>query len=259
MSEQQYTWKDIAAQLNELLRLHSTPIGVKVMKTEEEMAAIPKLRFPQTVLQPCQVMAQAIQKGFTIATAKQFLNNTNCASIHGLVPKGEEFLQGDFFNGVWFGNAQAACAHQHSLNTLPADGHVGIVYSPLRAQRIEPDVCVLLVNPAQAFFLLSGLVENEYTKLDFEFVGESSCSAGWIRTYTTGKPSMTLPCLAELRFGGFPEDEVIVALTPADLITAVKGMMRLGSVGLRYPPVSYGNECDPSVGLGVSYGDKLKL
>ncbi|MDL2219584.1 DUF169 domain-containing protein [Ruminococcaceae bacterium OttesenSCG-928-O06] len=255
MSEQ-HNWKEAAAALNELLRLHSTPIGVKVLPTKEELAAVPKLRTPTTQLNPCQIMAQAIQKGFTIAATAEYVSNLNCCSIHGFREISQEFLDGAFFNGVWFANAQAACAHQTSLHTLPQNPQGGIVYSPLRSARIEPDVCVLLVNPAQAFILFSGLIEGDYKKLDFEFVGESSCSAGWIRTLVTGKPSLTPPCYAELRFGGFPEGELIAALTPAQLATAIQGMMRLASVGLRYPAPSYAADNDPIAGLAASYDPK---
>ncbi|MGD9560162.1 MAG: DUF169 domain-containing protein, partial [Oscillospiraceae bacterium] len=143
----QVNWKALAGQLNDLLRLHSTPIGVQVLKNKAQLGEIDKLRMPTTQLAPCQVMGQAIQKGFTIAVTDDYAVRPHCRVIHGMRPKDDRFDAGAYFCGVWFGNEKAAAAHQAALYTLPAEV-AAIVYSPLRSQRIEPDVCVLMLNPA---------------------------------------------------------------------------------------------------------------
>ena len=49
------------------------------------------------------------------------------------------------------------------------------------------------------------------------------------------------------------EDELLMALPPHDLLTAVEGMEFLAKNGLRYPIPSYGIQSDARAGLGASY------
>jgi hypothetical protein len=49
------------------------------------------------------------------------------------------------------------------------------------------------------------------------------------------------------------EDELLMALTPEDLLVAVEGMEYLARNGLRYPIPNYGIQSDARAGLGASY------
>jgi uncharacterized protein (DUF169 family) len=39
-----------------------------------------------------------------------------------------------------------------------------------------------------------------------------------------GEPSLSLPCFAERRYGGVPDEEMLMALQPSHLAKAVAGM-----------------------------------
>ena len=43
-----YDWPKLIDDLNRLLRLKTTPIGMKMFETREEMEAIPKISFGQS-------------------------------------------------------------------------------------------------------------------------------------------------------------------------------------------------------------------
>ncbi len=60
---------------------------------------------------------------------------------------------------------------------------------------------------------------------------------------------MSLPCFAERRFAGVSDNEMLMAMTPDDLMKAVTGMEQLSKVGLRYPPAAYGTQMDITEGL----------
>jgi hypothetical protein len=49
------------------------------------------------------------------------------------------------------------------------------------------------------------------------------------------------------------DDELLMALPPADLPKAIAGMRALAANGLRYPIPPYGIQADARAGLGVSY------
>ena len=45
-------------------------------------------------------------------------------------------------------------------------------------------------------------------------VGETACADSWGRALKTGEPSLSLPCFAERRYGGVPDEEMLMAFLP---------------------------------------------
>lgn len=76
------------------------------------------------------------------------------------------------------------------------------------------------------------------------------------RALSTGEPSLSLPCFPERRYGGVPDDELLLALKPVQLAKAVLGVEQLAKNGLRYPIPPYGVQMDVRAGMARSYGDK---
>ena len=56
----------VVADLNRLLRLRTTPIGMKLFATKDEMEAIPRIRRPTDVHTTDQVVGQASRNGWTV-------------------------------------------------------------------------------------------------------------------------------------------------------------------------------------------------
>ena len=52
-----YDWQQIVADLNRLLRLTATPVGMKLFERVEEMEAVPRIRRPQTKYALDQIVA----------------------------------------------------------------------------------------------------------------------------------------------------------------------------------------------------------
>jgi uncharacterized protein (DUF169 family) len=65
-----------------------------------------------------------------------------------------------------------------------------------------------------------------------------------------------LPCYAERRYGGVPDEEMLMALSLEHLAKAITGMKALARNGLRYPIPPYGIQSDVRAGMGVSYAKK---
>ena len=65
-----FDWPDLVASLNNLLRLRTTPIGMKLFATKAEMEAIPKIRRPGSVHTTDQIVGQASRNGWTIFSPK---------------------------------------------------------------------------------------------------------------------------------------------------------------------------------------------
>ena len=222
---------------------------LKAYAYPEEVSHIAKLWWPRHLYTPCQILSQAMQIGYTIGFMAEDVVTENSKATVGLIEQDEQWRKGKIFEGNWMENAQEAPAH-HSFLTSNADNHYRcIVTSPLYKGIMEPDVCLRTGLPGQIFMLLAGLVRRDFKPLPFTFAGESTCSMTWVRTLQTGKIGLSLPCFGEIRFGGFSEHEVVLAIPPLDLLKAIADLQGLHNAGLRYPIPSYGIQMDAREGL----------
>lgn len=243
--------------LQRLLRLKTTPIGMKLFERVEDMLAVPKIRRPQAIHTADQIVGMAARLGFTMGITRDDLVGPQCGAVLGLHPQDEEWRSGKAMAGVWFATVEDAGAHQRAMPVVPYGRYTAMAVSPLAGGRLEPpDICLVYATPGQMIILINGLQWAGYRRFDWSVVGESSCADSWGRALATGEPSLSIPCFAERRYGGVPDDELLMALKPADLARAIDGMTRLAANGLRYPIPPYGIQADARAGLGASYPER---
>jgi uncharacterized protein (DUF169 family) len=247
----------MVAELNNLLRLKTTVIGMKMFARADEMAAIPKIRRPTAVHTTDQIVSMASRLGWTVGITADDLVGAQCRAVIGLTPQDEKWLEGANYVGVWHGTAEDARARQHALDVVPHGRYEAMVVSPLASGRLNPpDICLVYATPGQMIILINGLQYTGYKKFEWGVVGETACADSWGRALKTGEPSLSLPCYAERRYGGVPDEEMLMALSPQHLAKAITGMKALAKNGLRYPIAPYGIQSDVRAGMGISYGKK---
>jgi uncharacterized protein (DUF169 family) len=245
----------MVAELNALLRLKTTVIGMKLFARADDMKAIPKLRRPTAVHTTDQIVSMASRLGWTVGITASDLVGAQCRAVIGLAPQDEKWLAGESYVGVWHASADDARKRQEALDVVPFGRYEALVVSPLASGRLaDPDICLVYATPGQMIILINGLQYSGYRKFEWGVVGETACADSWGRALKTGEPSLSLPCYAERRYGGVPDEEMLMALKPVDLAKAIKGMTQLAKNGLRYPIAPYGIQSDVRAGMGVSYG-----
>jgi uncharacterized protein (DUF169 family) len=249
-----YDWPKLVNDLNRLLRLRTTPIGMKLFATVEEMEAIPRIRRPKAIHTTDQIVAQAARLGWTVGITVEDLVGAQCGAVIGLHPQDEEWLSGKRMVGVWYETIEDTSAHQRAMDVVPYGRYAAMAVSPLTSGRLDPpDICLIYATPAQMILFINGLQWTGYRKLQWGCVGESACADSWGRALATGEPSLSIPCFAERRYGGVLEDELLMALPPRYLPKIIEGLAHLSANGLRYPIPQYGIQSDAQAGLGVSY------
>ena len=252
---------DLAALVDDLfrlLRLKTTPIAMQLFETVAAMEAVPRIRRPKGSIHTTdQIVGQAARMGFTVGITMDDLVGPQCGAVLGLAPQDETWRAGKPFAGVWFATEADAAAHQQAMHCVPHGRFKAMAVSPLAAGRLpDPDIALVYANPAQMILLVNGLQWAGYKKLEWGAVGESACADSWGRALVTGEPSLSLPCFPERRYGGVPDDELLMALKPAQLAKAVDGLKHLSANGLRYPIPPYGVQIDVRAGMAASYGSK---
>ncbi len=255
-SDHAFDGEAIVDELNKLLRLRTTPIGMKMFQTREEMEQVPRIRRPKQIHTTDQIVGQAARNGWTVGITMDDLVGAQCGTVIGLHPRNEEWLSGDRMAGVWYADQEEAARHQAAMDVLEYGQFEAMAVSPLAAGRLNPpDICLIYATPAQMILFINGLQWTGYKKLSFGCVGESSCADSWGRALQTREPSLSIPCFAERRYGGVQDDELLMAIPPEFLPKTIAGLHALSGNGLRYPIPPYGVSNDVRAGMGVSYSD----
>src|SRR5258707_2249928 len=109
----------MVADLNSLLRLKTTVIGIKMFATVDEMTAISKIRRPSAVHTTDQIVSMASRLGWTVGITAEDLVGAQCRAVIGLAPQDEAWVEGKNYVGVWPGTEEDARKRQEALDVVP--------------------------------------------------------------------------------------------------------------------------------------------
>ena len=246
-------WAELTQEMERMLRLRTFPVAYKRLEKKVDLDAIPRVRRLDRHFTFCQLPGLVRTRGWTVGATREDDIGERCARIHGLDVATEESKNEEAARlaTTWFGTVELARAQQEDYNRIPAGE--AVVLAPLTADKFDPDVVLIYGLPAQLMLILNGLQRRDYERYQFHFIGEGACSDSLAQCYVTGKPSLTIPCFGERRFGEVLDEELVLALPPAMVEKALVGMRELAGVGLRYPIPIHGAEHDPGAALGRAY------
>ena len=160
-------WDSLLARLQALLRIRTTPIGMKLFRTIEEMEAVSRIRRPDSIHTTDQIVGMAARLNWTVGITQRDLVGAQCGAVLGLHPQDEEWLSGDRMKGVWFETLEDSSAHQHAIDCVPFGTYAAMSVSPLNTKRLNPpDICLIYATPAQMIILINGLQWRGYNKLE---------------------------------------------------------------------------------------------
>lgn len=247
-------WEKIVRRMEQLLRLKSFPVAFRMFEDKADLGAIPFLRRLNKKVTLCQLITLARSFDWTVgAELDDFLGPT-CASIIGLTEVPEISRDGTFRSIVWVKTRADAQRYEAAIPRLPLGKYQAVALAPLVYKPFEPDIVLIYANPAQMILLINALQFENYEVMQFHCVGESSCSDAIARCYLTGKPSLTIPCYGERRYGHAQDEDLVMALPPGDMEKALRGLETLYRRGIRYPISFAGAEQDLATAFPGSYG-----
>lgn len=246
-------WEKLVRRMERLMRLKSFPVAFKMLEKKEELDRIPFMRRPRNKMTLCQLITLARNFDWTVgAVLDDFLWPT-CPSILGLTDTPELYKDGTFRSIVWVRSREDAKRYEASIPRLPLGQYQAVALAPLVYKPFEPDIVLIYANPAQMMLLINALQFEDYQVMEFYCVGESSCSDAIARCYLSGKPSLTIPCYGERRYGHAQDEDLVMALPAEMMEKALRGLETLYRRGIRYPVSFAGAEQDLSLAFPVSY------
>jgi uncharacterized protein (DUF169 family) len=243
-------WRKIAAGLESSIRLRTPPLGWKVFDKVEDLENVSRLRRLPTKVTMCQLLTLSRTLGWTLGATQKDLFLW-CSFVYGFRSDLPETFKKAYSN-QWFKTREDYEKKLASTPVIPA-GKEALVIAPLASGSIDPDVVIFYANPAQMAVVINGLQFEDYEKIEMSNVGETACADSIVNCYNTKKPSITIPCFGERRFGAVNEDELIAALTPETTEKLLKGLAGLRAVGIFYPIPPFGPQADNLPGFPASY------
>ncbi|MCJ7809739.1 MAG: dephospho-CoA kinase [Desulfobulbaceae bacterium] len=252
-------WERIVRRMEQLMRLKSFPVAFKMLENREDLSKIPFMRRPGHKITLCQMITLVRNFDWTVGIDLDDFMNPTCPSILGLTEVPEVNLDGTFRSIVWVKTRQDARKYEEGIPRLPLGKYEAVAMAPLAYKPFEPDIVLIYANPAQMMLLINSLQFEDYEVMQFFCVGESSCSDAIVRCYLTGKPSLTIPCYGERRYGHAQDEDMVMAVPAGMMEKALRGMETLYRRGIRYPISFAGAEQDLTDAFPLSYGGLKRL
>ena len=253
--EPEKDWERIVRRMERLLRLKPFPVAFKMLESKEDLRRIPFLRRTKHKLSLCQMIALVKDFDWTVgAVAEDFVYPT-CASIIGLSDVPGYYKDGTFRSIVWVKKKEDGRRCEASIQRLPLGRYEAVALAPLVYKPFDPDIVLIYANPAQMILLINAFQMEDYEVMDFHCVGESSCSDAIARCYLNGKPSLTIPCYGERRYGHCRDEDLVMAIPAGRMEKALGGLETLYRRGIRYPISFAGVEQDLGGAFPPAYQD----
>ncbi len=240
--------------MESLLRLKSFPVAFKMLAKKEELDQIPFMRRLKHKKTMCQMITLARNFNWTVgAEGDDFLSHM-CPSVIGLEEIPSLYKDGTFRSIVWVKTRADGKQYEASVPRLPTGKYEAVAMAPLAHNPFEPDIVLIYANPAQMMILINALQFEDYEVMQFYCVGETSCSDAIARAYLSAKPSLTIPCFGERRYGHAQDEDLVMAIPADKMQKALKGMEALYRRGIRYPISFAGAEQDLTASFPTAYG-----
>lgn len=251
-------WPEIASELISTLRLKTDPVAFRRLEKESDLEKIKNVQRMPRMFNFCQAVFLARVQRMTIGITTHDRMNPRCMRLHGVRQASEENMQTEarMLSTTWFATPEEAYRQQVDVARVPVAQ--AVVLSPLAKGKIEPEVVLVFGNAAQIMMLMCGLQKERYERFTFHFSGEGACSDSLGECFRTGKPQLSISCYGERAMGQVSDDEISLALPPADVTRALSGVKKLAKIGLKYPINFVGAERDMEQVLLEAYPEMMK-
>jgi len=232
---------EYAESLEELLRLKSDPIAIKLLEREENIpkeAQRPRVNYGYRLL-TCQAFSEARRSGTTIVQTKEEMWCFEPALGYGFIELNEYFLEGNTrYPAGLVSTWEAAKAWAQAFPRIEYGKFLAILMAPLSKANFEPDLVLIYANTAQITQLLMGRTWKDGRDITCRISGQAACVYAVVLPLLTGECYLTIPCLGD-RKRAFCQDDESIFTVPiekmGDVITGLRALKQ-GNYGLPTAP-----------------------
>ncbi|HOD36897.1 MAG TPA: DUF169 domain-containing protein [Syntrophales bacterium] len=238
----------VVKEIERYMRLRTSPVGFKFLASKEDLGKVEKVRRPKKYSTACQLITMARTFGWTFGVTGPELMPI-CSIVLGFMDSPPRVKDGTLRSVAWCRTKEDAKKFEEAIPRIPLGKYEALLMGPATTGLFEPDFVLFYANPAQIIVMINALQFEDYERLTFYCVGESSCSDSIVQCHLSGKPAVGIPCFGERRFGTAQDDEMVMAVPGPMLEKLCRNLMELSKRGVRYPITFYGPQVDPISGI----------
>lgn len=250
-------WQDLGKEIRRYINPETFPVAIKILKDEKEIpdGARRPVKDLNVKMAHCQVQSICRKYGWTMAMTREDLGCAISGYTYGweAMPRGGAI---DFFTRMNYAADQtAALKILQSFRTLEQGRCEAVVYSPLERTKLEPDVILIYLNPAQLMRCIHGSTHRTGLPIASSFSGRAgTCTEGVLGAYLDQSPKVVVPGNGDRVWATAQDYEMVYAIPSSNLKDLVEGLEKTHERGIRYPIPSY-LRYQPEVGLTLPLTD----
>ena len=215
----------VSRELKERLGLSKSPVAIKFILREEDIEEeIEKIK---ENIRHCEMVQKAAQGETFYATAEEQMCKGGASAI-GLMETPEKIKTGEFYQSL--GRFSSLGSAKRTMESIPKIDPMmkAIIYAPLEDIKFDPDVIVVICNPAQALKLAQAMVYTRGGRVEASFSGiQSVCADAVAGPFVNNTANITLGCSGSRQYADIKEDEVIVGMNGENIGCVVTALISM--------------------------------
>jgi uncharacterized protein (DUF169 family) len=212
----------ISQKIKDNLGLKKSPVAIKFVLREEDLPeGVSKI---DDNIRHCEMVQKASQGEMFYATSEEQMCKGGSAAV-GLQEAPDKVQTGEFYLST--GRFSSIGSAKRTMDSIPKIDPImyALVYAPLEKAKFDPDVIVVIANPAQAMKLAQALIYTLGGRVEADFSGiQSICADAVAGPFLRKTPNFTLGCSGSRKFADIKEDEVIVGLNGENIGCVVNAL-----------------------------------
>ena len=212
----------ISEKIKENLGLSKSPVAIKFVLREEDLPeGISKI---DENIRHCEMVQKASHGEMFYATSEEQMCKGGSAAI-GLQEPMKKAKTGEFYLSL--GRFSSIGSAKRTVDSIPKIDPImhALVYTPLEKANFDPDVIVIICNPAQAMKLAQALIYTLGGRIEADFSGiQSICADVVAGPFLRKTANFTLGCSGSRQYANIKEDEVIVGLNGENIGCVVNAL-----------------------------------
>jgi uncharacterized protein (DUF169 family) len=228
-------YSDLGNELQELLRLKISPVGIKYFKKIEEIPG--EFETLESACTVCQVIAKARFHESPVATTKN--TATVCGmggAVSGFYKIASDVADGTRNAGAWAKTVKATKKLAQNRMSIDIGKFEALGVAPLKSISVDPDVVQIWGNPVQMLHLVYAQIWDGGSNVELSTNGHgASCYEALVVPYLTGEIRLTIADIGDRRFAYATDDEMIMGFPLQDLKRLTTNLRESYSAAYKYP------------------------
>lgn len=217
-------WLDSIATLSCVLDLKRCPVGIRVIKTEEECSSFEGLAL-KAPINYCQMIVAA-SRGHVIKACSESFKCRSGARALGIDKSDPKNAHGENWDRLGLYKGADLCREIRESLCYSQENAYGLLIGALHLMPVESDVVMIAANPFNVMRIVQGYAYHYGMLKNVNVIGNQAiCLECTARPYVLKDMNVSVLCIGTRHRAGWQDDEMAVGIPQAQFIDVVDGIL----------------------------------